>query len=106
MVENADRRRSVEVRVKLSPALAEEFGAIAAGRGLLPATLAAAAIGEYVEKYRQSLQTNRMVALEMARRMAVIDEEKIGQAIALAISDPGMRAALSDLSSEAGATGG
>jgi len=39
------RRRSVEVRVKLSQGLSDEFSAIAEARGLLPATLAAAALG-------------------------------------------------------------
>jgi len=88
--EVADRRRSVEVRVKLSPALAEEFGVIAAGRGLLPATLAAVVVGEFVEKYRQNAQLQKMVAIDMSKRLAggFMDPDVLGKAVADAISNP------------------
>lgn len=91
MVETVqDRKRSVEVRVKLAPGLADEFGAIAGGKGLLPATLAAVALGEYVEKYRQNAQLQRMVAVDMSKRMAEssLNEEVLGKAIADAMSNP------------------
>lgn len=97
MVETVDRRRSSEIRVKLAPSMAEEFGEIARARGLLPATLAAAALGEYVEKYRQNLQVQRMVAVDVSKRMSEMsfDEEKLGKAIAQAMSDPNVLAMLS-----------
>lgn len=90
MVAPAERRRSEEVRVKLSPALATEFAAIAEGRGLLPATLAAVALGEYVEQWRMEVQLQRMVALDGSKRMAdtMFNEEKIGEAIAAALNNP------------------
>lgn len=90
MVAPAERRRSEEVRVKLSPALSAEFSAIAEGRGLLPATLAAVALGEYVEQWRLKVQLQRMVALDTSKRLADVmgDEEKIGKAVAFALGDP------------------
>lgn len=90
MVAPAERRRSEEVRVKLSPALATEFAAIAEGRGLLPATLAAVALGEYVEQWRMKVRLQRMVAIDCSKRMAdtMFNEEKIGEAIAAALNNP------------------
>ena len=59
--------------------------------------LAAAALGEYVEKYRQNLQVQRMVAVDVSKRMSEMsfDEEKLGKAIAQAMSDPNVLAMLS-----------
>jgi hypothetical protein len=84
------RRRSVEIRVKLSPVLAEELSSIASSRGLLPATLAAVALGEYVEKCRQNAHLTKMIAIDMSKRMAasVMDPEVLGKAVADAISNP------------------
>lgn len=98
------RRRSVEVRVKLSQALSDEFAAIAEGRGLLPATLAAAALGEYVERHRQQASISRMVALDASKRMADVftDEEKLGKIIASALADPGVVSFLTGLRASEG----
>lgn len=92
------RRRSVEVRVKLSQGLSDEFSAIAEARGLLPATLAAAALGEYVERHRQQASITRMVALDASKRMADLftDGDKLGKAIAAAMSDPAVVALFHD----------
>lgn len=91
------RRRSVEVRVKLSPALADEFNSIAEGRGLLPATLAASALGEYVERHRQNVSIARMVALDASKRLsdAFTDPETMGKALGQAMSMPEVAALLS-----------
>ena len=62
-------RRTEELRVKLAPSLAAEFSAIAQGRGVLPATLAALALGEYVEKYRRDQQLIKLVAIDSSKRM-------------------------------------
>lgn len=96
MVANIEKRRSEEVRVKLSPALAAELAGIAEARGLLPATLAAVALGEYVEKYRQNLQIQRMVAIDASKRMSemALDEEKLGKAIAEALGNPDLLAVM------------
>lgn len=85
-----EKRRTEEVRVKLAPALAAEFGEIAKARGLLPATLAAVALGEYVEKYRQNASIARMVAMDASKRMSEVafSEEAIGRAIAQALGNP------------------
>ena len=93
-----EKRRTEEVRVKLAPAMASEFGEIAKARGLLPATLAAVALGEYVEKYRQNAQLQRMVALDASKRMAglISDGEALGKAIAQAMSNPELTALFSD----------
>lgn len=98
------RRRSVEVRVKLSPALSDEFSAIAEGRGLLPATLAAAALGEYVERHRQQASITRMVALDTSKRMAdlLTDGDKLGKVIAAAFTDPSVVAMLQDMKATEG----
>lgn len=91
MVEqSSDRRRTVEVRLKLSPALAEEFAALAESRGLLPATLGAVVVGEYVEANRQKAQIQRMVAVDMSKRLSdfSFNEEVLGRAIVEAMQQP------------------
>ena len=69
-MEKSVARRTEELRVKLAPALSAEFSAIAQGRGVLPATLAALALGEYVEKHRRDQQLVRLVALDTSKRMS------------------------------------
>ncbi len=98
------RRRSVEVRVKLSQALSDEFVAIAEGRGLLPATLAAAALGEYVERHRQQALISRMVALDASKRMSdlLTDGDKLGKVIAAALAEPSVVAMLQDIRASEG----
>lgn len=93
------RRRSVEVRVKLSQALSDDFAAIAEGRGLLPATLAATALGEYVERHRQQASISRMVALDASKRMSDVftDPEKLGKLMAAALADPTVVGLINDL---------
>jgi len=87
--EEVQRRRTVEVRVKLSPAMAEEFGSIAADRGALPATLAAIAIGEYVEKVRQNRKLTQMVALDASKRIAdAFTPERMVELQKALLSDP------------------
>lgn len=90
MVDKVAQRRSEEIRVKLSPDLAAEFSGIAGGRGLLPATLAAVALGEYVERYRREVSVQRMVALDMSKRMSdlALSEESIAKAVASALGNP------------------
>lgn len=94
MVSNLERRRSEEVRVKLAPAILAEFSAIAEGRGLLPATLAAVALGEYVERYRRDGQLARMMVLDASKRMV----DSFGEGCAVekvlehVLCDPGLRA--------------
>lgn len=68
-MEKSVARRTEELRVKLAPSLSAEFSAIAQGRGVLPATLAALALGEYVEKHRRDQQLARLVALDTSKRM-------------------------------------
>lgn len=96
------RRRSAEVRVKLSPALSDEFSSIAEGRGLLPATLAAAALGEYVERHRQQLSVSRMVALDASKRMseAFTDPEKLAQLVGAAMANPDLAKLITDQTPE------
>lgn len=91
------RRRTSEVRVKLAPELAERFAAIAQGRGLLPATLAASALGEFVERYESNIKVNHMVALEMARKLSATyaDEAVMARLMASMFSDPGLLRAVS-----------
>lgn len=98
------RRRSVEVRVKLSPTLADEFSAIAEGRGLLPATLAATALGEYVERHRQQASIARMVAMDASKRMsdAMSDPEAMGRVMAAALANPGVLDAFSAMAASEG----
>ena len=68
-MEKSAARRTEELRVKLAPSLSAEFSAIAQGRGVLPATLAALALGEYVEKYRRDQQLIKLVAIDSSKRM-------------------------------------
>lgn len=46
-------RRTVPLRVKLSPEVAARLDAIARPRGLTAATMGALAVGEYVERYER-----------------------------------------------------
>lgn len=88
MVEKSESRRSVEVRVKLSPAIAAEFSAIAESRGLLPATLAASALGEFVERYRRDRQLAHMVAIDASKRMVeATGEGAVEKAITAILGD-------------------
>ena len=93
------RRRSVEVRVKLSQGLSDEFSAIAEARGLLPATLAATALGEYVERHRQQAAITRMVALDASKRMAdsFTDPDKLAKLMATALAEPSVVALIHDI---------
>jgi predicted transcriptional regulator len=47
-------RRTVPLRVKLSPDIAGKLDAIARPRGLTAATMGALAVGEFVEKYERT----------------------------------------------------
>jgi hypothetical protein len=98
------RRRTVELRLKLAPTIAEEFGAVAESRGLVPATLAAVVLGEYLEAQRQKLQVQRMVAVDMGKRMSEFSfsEEVLGKAIAEAIQNPELLRLLADPTSAPG----
>ena len=98
------RRRSVEVRVKLSQGLSDEFSAIAEARGLLPATLAATALGEYVERHRQQASISRMVALDASKRMADVftDPDKLAKLMATALAEPALVALINDLKASEG----
>lgn len=104
MVGKVAQRRSEEIRVKLSPDLAAEFSTIAGGRGLLPATLAAVALGEYVERYRREASVQRMVALDMSKRMSELSmsEEGIAKAIASALGNPEVVSIIASMGPEAG----
>jgi len=99
------RRRTVELRLKLAPSIAEEFGAVAASRGLVPATLAAVVLGEYLEAHRHKLQVQRMVAVDMSKRMsdAFSGPDAIGKAIASAMQDPELLAVLAAPTGSTGA---
>lgn len=86
--------RSSELRVKLAPSIAEAIGSIAAGRGLLPATLAAVALGEYVEKQSENAKLQRMVVLDVSKRMAEsMTDERLEKIIGSGISPESMAAA-------------
>jgi predicted transcriptional regulator len=56
-------RRTVPLRVKLSPDVATRLDTIARPRGLTPATLGALAVGEYVERYERLQQVETLTAL-------------------------------------------
>lgn len=93
------RRRSVEVRVKLSQGLSDEFSAIAEARGLLPATLAATALGEYVERHRQQASITRMVALDASKRMSDVftDPDKLAKLMSAALAESSVVALINDI---------
>lgn len=81
--EGTNRKRTVEVRLKLSPGIAETFAAIAEVRGLLPATLAAVVVGEFIEKHAFNAELQRMASMDIAKRFAeTIDEDKLAASLA------------------------
>ena len=72
-----------------------EFSAIAQGRGVLPATLAALALGEYVEKHRRDQQLVRLVALDTSKRMSdAMSSGAFEASMAKVFGDPSMMGAL------------
>ena len=94
-MEKSVARRTEELRVKLAPALSAEFSAIAQGRGVLPATLAALALGEYVEKYRRDQQIVRLVAMDSSKRMHdALASGQFEQSMAKLFGDPAMMGTL------------
>lgn len=48
-------RRTVPLRVKISPEVSARLDAIALPRGLTPATMGALAVGEFVERYERNV---------------------------------------------------
>lgn len=104
MVGKVVQRRSEELRVKLVPDLAAEFASIASSRGLLPATLAAVALGEYVERYRRETSVQRMVALDMSKRVSefTLNEETIAKGIAQVMCNPAVMSVILPAEPEAG----
>ena len=94
-MEKSVARRTEELRVKLAPSLSAEFSAIAQGRGVLPATLAALALGEYVEKHRRDQQLVRLVALDTSKRMSdAMSSGAFEASMAKVFGDPSMMGAL------------
>ena len=94
-MEKSVARRTEELRVKLAPALSAEFSAIAQGRGVLPATLAALALGEYVERYRRDRHLVQLVALDTSKRMsASFASGQFAESMAKVFGDPSMMGAL------------
>ena len=94
-MEKSVARRTEELRVKLAPSLSVEFSAIAQGRGVLPATLAALALGEYVEKHRRDQQLVRLVALDTSKRMSdAMSSGAFEASMAKVFGDPSMVGAL------------
>ena len=90
-MEKSVARRTEELRVKLAPALSAEFSAIAQGRGVLPATLAALALGEYVERYRRDRHLVQLVALDTSKRMsASFTSGQFAESMAKVFGDPAM----------------
>ena len=90
-MEKSVARRTEELRVKLAPALSAEFSAIAQGRGVLPATLAALALGEYVERYRRDRHLVQLVALDTSKRMsASFTSGQFAESMAKVFGDPSM----------------
>lgn len=77
------RNRVAEVRVKLQPELLQQFDAVAQGRGVPASTLAALVIGEFVEKHAENKLVQRLVALDMTKRLATqFDESAIAASFA------------------------
>ena len=90
-MEKSVARRTEELRVKLAPALSAEFSAIARGRGVLPATLAALALWEYVERYRRDRHLVQLVALDASKRMsASFGSDQFAESMAKVFGDPTM----------------
>lgn len=51
-------RRTVPLRVKLAPSVAERLDAIARPRGLTAATFGALAVGEFVERMERAIRAD------------------------------------------------
>ena len=74
-MEKSVARRTEELRVKLAPSLAAEFSAIAQGRGVLPATLAALALGN---TSRSTAAINSSSSLSRSTAQAYACRSRIG----------------------------
>lgn len=94
------RKRTLEIRIKLSPAMAAEFGHIAESFGMLPASLAAQVVGEYVEQRREKRRLTNLAIAASTKEM--MDTGKLAQAFKQVFSDPEVLKAISQLDSSAG----
>lgn len=73
------RRRSVTVKVHLSPLLYKRLDDIAERRGFPLVSLMALIAGEYAEKVESDLQIRRIVALEVARRGSSVISDPVSE---------------------------
>jgi hypothetical protein len=68
IVHDSLRRRTVSIKISVHPDLYRRFDAIAIRRGFPVVSLAAFALGEFVERVEIEQQMQKMVVLEAARR--------------------------------------
>lgn len=61
--------RNAEVRVKLEPSVADRLNDAARAKGMLPATLAAFVVGDYLEKRDKEARLQELIARDTAGRM-------------------------------------
>lgn len=108
MVVDRSKRRTAEMRVKLAPDLAEAFSGIASNYGVLPPTMAAVVLGQYVEKVRADGRMARMVALDAAKRLSEVmgSPDSLAPVLERLLSNPEVLTAMSSVQPEAVTHGG
>ena len=70
MVERVSMRRTEEVRLKLGPDMLVRLNSLAEAHGFPVATMGAVAVAEWVVGKEQSQQNQRMMLLDMSRKMS------------------------------------
>lgn len=103
MMEETGRRRTSEIRLKLSPSIAEEFSALSASYGLLPPTMAAFVVGQFVERCRTDARVARLVALDASKRLSetMADPSVLEASLTRVMSNPDVLRAMFDASPDA-----
>lgn len=77
--------RNIEVRLKLSPEMHTNLCALAARRGLLPASLGAVIVGEYFDKYHEGKEVMSTVIQQQMRGLSSLFD---GDALAALMATP------------------
>lgn len=89
VTEISSRRRTTEIRVKLAPSMAEQFDLVAANRGMLPASLAALVLGEYLENLQEKRRLNTLTVAAMSKEIVnAFTPEKLVATVKLVMADP------------------
>lgn len=87
MEEAGDIRRTVSLRIRVSPEMGERLEAVSARYGMPPSTFCAFAIGRAVQQEEDNMRLSRMAVMDLVRRQGenvagVLSDEAIDRMLA------------------------